>query len=93
MRVSIADKVHNLRATVSDARTATERQQFWRVFKTGPAGQLAYYRALYGVYRERGTTSPLVGDLEEMIEELEALMTPEEIEQAARVERALTTPA
>ena len=46
MRVSIADKVCNLRATVSDARTRENLARFWQVFKTGPEGQLAYYPAL-----------------------------------------------
>lgn len=86
VRVSMADKVYNLRATVSDARNAADPGRFWRVFKTGPEGQLAYYTALTAVYRERAARSPMLGELVRLIRELESEMTVEQIEEAARIE-------
>jgi (p)ppGpp synthase/HD superfamily hydrolase len=91
-RVSMADKLYNLRATVSDAQTAADPAQFWGLFRTGAAGQLAYYRALVTVYRERGTQSPILRELERLIDELEELMTEDEIRKSRVYEAALLAP-
>ena len=63
------------------------------MFATGAPGQLAYYRALTDVYRERVPQSPMLADLEMLIEELEREMTGGEREKARAIEAALTAPA
>jgi GTP pyrophosphokinase len=93
LRVSMADKVHNLGSTVRDVRNAPDRERFWRVFSTGAAGQLAYYRALTDVYRERAPQSPMLADLDMLIEDLESEMTGEELEKAREVEEQLISGA
>ena len=93
VRVSMADKVHNLGSTVRDVRNTPDRERFWRVFATGAPGQLAYYRALTDVYRERVPQSPMLADLEMLIEELERELTGGEREKARAIEAALTAPA
>ena len=89
VRVSMADKVHNLGSTVRDLRNTSDRERFWRVFATGAAGQLAYYRALTDVYRERAPQSPMLTELDMLIEDLEAEMTAGEIERAREIEGQL----
>ena len=42
VRVSMADKVHNLGSTVRDVRNTPDRERFWRVFATGAPGPLAF---------------------------------------------------
>ena len=90
VRVSMADKVHNLGSTVRDLRNTSDRERFWRVFATGAAGQLAYYRALTDVYRERAPQSPMLTELDMLIEDLEAEMTAGEIGKAREIEGQLT---
>ena len=77
-------------STVRDVRNTPDRERFWRVFATGAPGQLAYYRALTDVYRERVPQSPMLADLEMLIEELEREMTAGEIAKAREVEGLLT---
>jgi (p)ppGpp synthase/HD superfamily hydrolase len=70
LRVSMADKLYNLRATVRDARRAEDKDDFWRLFKTGAAGQLWYYAALTEIYRRRCSDSVLLPELEALVVEL-----------------------
>lgn len=75
-RVSMADKLHNLRATVRDARSADPSDMFWGIFKTGALGQYWYYGALLRVYRRRDQDGVLLPDLESAYREL-ATVIPE----------------
>jgi (p)ppGpp synthase/HD superfamily hydrolase len=66
--VSLADKVHNARAIVSDYRV--EGDKVWRRFNK-ESDQGWYYRALADAFRERMPNHPLVGELELAVAELE----------------------
>ena len=74
LRVSMADKLYNLRATVRDARRAEDKNVFWALFKTGAAGQLWYYQTLTEVYRRRCPDSVQLPELEELVVELTDLV-------------------
>src|SRR6478609_2335956 len=51
LRVTMADKLSNLRATVRDA--GVRGPGFWVVFRQGAASQLWYYGRMLDVFRER----------------------------------------
>jgi GTP pyrophosphokinase len=69
--VSLADKVHNARATLTDYRAVGEA--LWARFKGGREGTLWYYRALVDAFRQAGAT-PLVDELDRAVSELERLV-------------------
>jgi (p)ppGpp synthase/HD superfamily hydrolase len=83
LRVSLADKVHNMRTILADYRVLGD--PFWSRFKRGPDDQLWYYRALIEAYREHGVTSPLLGELDRAVAELAQLVA------ARRVSRPPTS--
>jgi (p)ppGpp synthase/HD superfamily hydrolase len=68
--VSAADKLHNVRAILSDYRTLGE--ELWQRFKGGKAGTFWYYQSLLAVYKTRSVT-PLIAELERTLRELESL--------------------
>lgn len=68
--VSAADKIHNARAILRDYRRLGE--QLWERFNGGRAGTLWYYRALADTFRT--ARSPLAGELEEVVSEIERLV-------------------
>jgi (p)ppGpp synthase/HD superfamily hydrolase len=72
--VSCADKLHNARATVDDARA--EGPKVWKRFTTGRADHQAwYYREVSAVLSERMTSEPgatLARELATAVAELEA---------------------
>jgi (p)ppGpp synthase/HD superfamily hydrolase len=71
--VSCADKLHNARATVDDARR--EGPIVWERFNAGAAKQAWYYRELSTVFTSRLTKGPaaaLARELAELVPELEA---------------------
>ena len=68
--VSIADKVHNARATLADYRA--EGETVWNRFTGGKEGTLWYYRSLVKAFQEAGT-SPLLEELDRVVSELESL--------------------
>jgi hypothetical protein len=72
MKVSAADKLHNLRALVRDYRRQGE--SLWARFnpEAGRGGTLGYHRALVQIYRRR-MPGPLADELERAMSELEAL--------------------
>ena len=70
IRVSLADKLHNARAILGDYRLEGER--LWSRF-IPDADQLWYYRALANAFRLK-TSSPMLDELERVIEQLELLM-------------------
>jgi (p)ppGpp synthase/HD superfamily hydrolase len=83
LRVSMADKLYNLRATVRDARPAQGRDEFWGLFKTGASGQLCYYRALCDIYQEKRPRSVLLPELQELVSQIAELMPPKACDDAA----------
>jgi (p)ppGpp synthase/HD superfamily hydrolase len=72
LRVSAADKLHNVRALIRDYRSHGE--SLWDRFnpEAGKPGTLGYYRALVEVFRRR-MRGPLADDLERELIELERL--------------------
>lgn len=69
VRVSLADKVHNVRTIVLDYRRLGE--SLWERFDPG-ADPVWYYRSLADVFARR-SSSPLTAELEREVSELEAL--------------------
>jgi (p)ppGpp synthase/HD superfamily hydrolase len=72
LRVSLADKVYNVRTITRDYRLLGEA--LWDRFTAGPDAVLWYYRSLLDVYRRRVPGSPMVAELEAALAELERLM-------------------
>jgi GTP pyrophosphokinase len=72
IRVSLADKVYNARATLMDIEQ--EGESGWSRFNGGKDGTLWYYHQLIGSYRERGSSKLLqelirvIGELDEISE-------------------------
>jgi (p)ppGpp synthase/HD superfamily hydrolase len=72
LRVSMADKLSNLRATVRDAGRGDER--FWAVFKHGAASQLWYYRRMIDLFHERMPGSSMLPELDALLVQLAELV-------------------
>jgi len=70
LRVSVADKLHNARAVLSDLRRHGDA--VWERFNGGRDGTLWYYRQLLQVFRER-CSSFLVEELDRVVSELERI--------------------
>ena len=68
--VSLADKVHNARAILSDYRVYGE--SVWERFVGKKEGSLWYYRSLADVFSRQGP-EPLAGELERIVSEIERL--------------------
>jgi len=65
--VSLADRLHNARATVSDLRR--DGDELWGRFNGGKDGTLWYYRAVLGALR--GTDPAwLVDELQRVVDEM-----------------------
>ena len=72
LRVSLADKVQNVRSLVREYREASDA--LWeRSSEKSPDEQLWYYRRLLDFFRE-GRPGPLTEDLERAVDELETLV-------------------
>ncbi len=71
--VSACDKVHNARSLEMDYRIYGEA--LWDRFTGGRSGTLWYYRAMVNALREAGD-SPVVGELDRVVTELETLASP-----------------
>jgi hypothetical protein len=82
LRVSMADKLSNLRATVRDA--AGGGAGFWGMFEHGAASQLWYYGRMIDVFRARCPESSMLPELELLLTQLGALLPAVDREQAAR---------
>jgi len=82
LRVSMADKLSNLRATVRDARSRGDA--FWGVFRQGAGSQLWYYGRMLDVFRARRPHSSMLPELEELQVQLEELVPEPERALAAR---------
>ena len=72
--VSAADKLHNLRCTVLDARE--HGAEVFERFNGGHAGTFWYYRSLLAIFEQR-LGGPLVEELGEALARLETLTGPE----------------
>jgi GTP pyrophosphokinase len=72
IRVSLADKVYNARATLRDIRR--EGDAGWERFNGGKVGTLWYYRQLIEEFKFHGSRS-LLSELNQIVEELEQLST------------------
>ena len=71
--VSIADKLHNARAILTDYRTLGDT--LWARFNGGREGTLWYYQALLRVFREVGTAPvALIDELDLVIRQLESFV-------------------
>jgi len=72
--VSVADKLHNARATLRDLQAAADPATVWHRFKGTPEQTLANYRALIDAY-EHGTPDvrrdPVVRELRRVVEGME----------------------
>lgn len=73
LRISNADKLHNVRAILSDYRQLGEA--LWERFNGGKEGTLWYYRALANTFG-RLRSGPLVDELLRAVAELEQLCQP-----------------
>ncbi len=70
LRVSLADKVHNVRCLLRDHRL--EGEAVWDRFSPAKGETLWYYRALAVAYREGGAVGFLIDELERVVDEIEA---------------------
>jgi (p)ppGpp synthase/HD superfamily hydrolase len=82
LRVSMADKLSNLRATVRDA--GLRGREFWDVFSQGAASQLWYYRRMIDIFRARRPQSSMLPELELLLVQLDG---PVPDAERARAER------
>jgi GTP pyrophosphokinase len=71
LRVSLADKLDNARAILADYREIGEA--LWDRFNAPKAHQLWYYRSLVTAFRDAGVQSPMLGELDRTVSELELL--------------------
>lgn len=76
LRVTMADKLSNLRATVRDARV--RGPEFWAVFKEGPASQVWYYGRMNEIFRARFRQSSMLPELEDLLVQLGRLVPEQE---------------
>ena len=69
LRVTMADKLSNLRATVSDAGVGGA--EFWAVFRQGAASQVWYYGRMIEIFRVRRRQSSMLPELEHLLGQLD----------------------
>jgi len=69
LRVTVADKVDNLRALLADHARVGE--SLWSRFNAPKAEQLWYYRSAAQAYREVGFAGPLLTERERLVDLLE----------------------
>jgi (p)ppGpp synthase/HD superfamily hydrolase len=90
LRVAMADKLSNLRATVRDAQA--RGPEFWVVFRQGAASQLWYYGRMIELFHARRPGSAMLPELDALLVRLAELLPAEERDRAARY-RAERCPA
>lgn len=71
LRVTIADKVDNLRAILADHQRIGG--ELWKRFNAGQADQVWYYQEAVKAYKQAGVQSPLFNELKRLVAELSAL--------------------
>lgn len=68
LRVTVADKVDNLRAIHADL--AVHGEALWERFNAGPAQQRWYYRSALEAYVAAGVRGPLLDELRTLVDAL-----------------------
>jgi (p)ppGpp synthase/HD superfamily hydrolase len=91
LRVSMADKLSNLRATVRDA--GARGAGFWSVFHQGAASQLWYYGRMIDIFRARCPQSSMLPELEQLLAQLGELLPDEDRRLAERYRAQRCPPA
>lgn len=71
LRVTIADKVDNLRAILADHQRIGS--ELWQRFNAGQADQVWYYQEAVKAYDQAEVQSPLLNELKRLVAELSAL--------------------
>jgi (p)ppGpp synthase/HD superfamily hydrolase len=71
LRVTVADKVDNLRAILADHQRIGG--ELWQRFNAGQADQVWYYQEAVKAYEIAGFQSPMLTELTRMVRELSAL--------------------
>ena len=69
LRVSLADKLDNSRAILADYREIGET--LWDRFNAPKADQIWYYRSLVTAFHEAAVQSPMLGELDRTVSNLE----------------------
>lgn len=82
LRVTMADKLSNLRATVRDA--GLRGPGFWVVFRHGAASQLWYYGRMLDLFRARCPQSSMLPELELLLGQLDGIVPADDRALAAR---------
>jgi (p)ppGpp synthase/HD superfamily hydrolase len=67
--VSVADKLHTARSVLKDLRA--EGDALWRRFTGSKEETISYYRALVDAFRAAGGLEDLVGELDEVVGDIE----------------------
>jgi len=78
LRVSQADKLHNLRSMYVDYQQ--KGQELWSYFRGRKDGSLWYYQSLVKVFRKHGNT-PMLTEMEKLLKELDHLVETQEGKQ------------
>ncbi len=68
LRVTVADKVDNVRAILADYRRVGD--SLWSRFTAGKADQLWYYQSALAAYKEAGFSGPLLDELDHLVGQL-----------------------
>ena len=68
LRVTVADKVDNVRAILADYHRVGEA--LWSRFNAGKADQLWYYQSALAAYKEAGVRGRLLDELEQLVGQL-----------------------
>lgn len=71
LRVTVADKVDNLRAILADHQRIGG--ELWQRFNAGQVDQVWYYQEAVKAYEQAGFTSPMLTELTRLVAELNAL--------------------
>ena len=70
--VCAADKIHNGRSILADLRRARWAEDVWSRFKAGRDGTVRWYRRVYDRLAEVGFDAPIMDELRQVAEALEA---------------------
>ena len=71
LRVTIADKVDNVRAILADYQRLGDR--LWKRFNAGKQDQLWYYKSCVDAYESAGCRGPLLEELSRLVEQIQTL--------------------
>jgi len=70
--VCAADKIHNGSAILADLKRTLDSDTVWSRFNAGRVGTVRWYRRVYDRLREIGFDAPIMEELREVAQELEA---------------------